>query len=120
VRWKNQILENAKQAAVALGFPEGAHNEIMGWRFLVESTPSAFLFLDGTGDGERTRRGIEAARAEVARAGGKSLLVAGHGKTPAERMLSDVLLGDRVSFELARLRGVDPVPVEAITRFKQA
>jgi glucose/mannose-6-phosphate isomerase len=31
LRWKNQLLENAKQAAAAVVFPEAAHNEIMGW-----------------------------------------------------------------------------------------
>jgi hypothetical protein len=30
------------------------------------------------------------------------------------------MLGDLVSLELAKARGVDPLPVEAIERFKQA
>ena len=31
-----------------------------------------------------------------------------------------VMLGDLVSLELARQRGVDPLPVDAIERFKEA
>ena len=31
-----------------------------------------------------------------------------------------MMLGDLVSLELAAQRGVDPVPVEAIERFKEA
>jgi hypothetical protein len=34
-------------------------------------------------------------------------------------MLWAVMLGDLVSLELARGRGVDPLPVEAIERFKE-
>ena len=41
------------------------------------------------------------------------------GETRLERMLWAVMLGDLVSLELARQRGVDPVPVAAIERFKE-
>ena len=41
------------------------------------------------------------------------------GETRIERLLWAVMLGDLVSLELARQRGVDPDPVEAIDRFKE-
>ncbi len=41
------------------------------------------------------------------------------GETRIERLLWAVMLGDLVSLELARQRGVDPVTVEAIERFKE-
>ncbi len=40
------------------------------------------------------------------------------GETRTERILQSVMLGDLVSLELAKARGVDPMPVEAIERFK--
>lgn len=40
------------------------------------------------------------------------------GQTRTERVLQAVMLGDLVSLELARARGVDPVPIETIDRFK--
>ena len=40
------------------------------------------------------------------------------GKTPLERLLYLVLLGDLVSIYLAVLQGVDPTPVEVIDRLK--
>jgi glucose/mannose-6-phosphate isomerase len=40
------------------------------------------------------------------------------GESRVERLVSMVLLGDLVSLYLAALRGVDPAPVDAITRLK--
>jgi len=41
------------------------------------------------------------------------------GETRLERLLWTVMLGDLVSLEIARQRGVDPLPVEAIDRYKE-
>ena len=41
------------------------------------------------------------------------------GETPAERVLSLVLLGDLVSIYLSALLGVDPSPMEPIERLKE-
>lgn len=143
LRWKNQILENAEQAATAVGFPEGGHNEIMGWRHLASLPPmgdtaaprsgpatasslarsaagSVLVLLDDDDGAEGSRRLRVAALAEAGASGLPTVSVPGHGETAVERTLADLLLGDRVSVEMARLRGIDPVPVEAITRFKQA
>ena len=42
------------------------------------------------------------------------------GETRVARLLWATMLGDLVSLELAGQRGVDPVPVESIERFKEA
>jgi hypothetical protein len=77
--------------------------------------------LDGTGEGHDARlRTATAAEAELERLGLPLVRVAAHGADPLSRIWSDVLLGDRVSVEVARRRGVDPIPVEAILRLKQA
>jgi glucose/mannose-6-phosphate isomerase len=44
--------------------------------------------------------------------------VAPRGRTPLERLVSLVLLGDLVSLYLAVLRETDPVEIEAITALK--
>jgi hypothetical protein len=41
------------------------------------------------------------------------------GETRVERLLWATLLGDLVSLELARLRGVDPEDIEAIEKLKE-
>jgi hypothetical protein len=40
------------------------------------------------------------------------------GEPRTERLLHAVMLGDLVSLELAKGRAVDPLPVDAIERFK--
>jgi hypothetical protein len=42
------------------------------------------------------------------------------GESRVARLLWTVMLGDLVSLELAERRGVDPLPVEPIERFKAA
>ena len=41
------------------------------------------------------------------------------GRSRLARMFSLVMMGDMVSVELARLRGVDPVPVARIAELKR-
>ena len=52
------------------------------------------------------------------RGGGHAPRRQSRGETTVERVFSLVLLGDLVSLYLAVLRGVDPEPVDAITRLK--
>jgi glucose/mannose-6-phosphate isomerase len=135
VRWKNQILENGKQAAFEAAFPELAHNEIMGWEFAAGRLDPVYLLLEAEPEGAASaavgsapgatdarpgaalRRG---AIAELERAGARCLRVPAFGANTAARLLSHILLADRTSLELASRRGVDPLPVAAITRVKQA
>jgi glucose/mannose-6-phosphate isomerase len=58
-----------------------------------------------------TARAIEPHAANVIR-------IETEGETRTERLLHTVMLGDLLSLELAKARGVDPMPVEAIERFK--
>jgi glucose/mannose-6-phosphate isomerase len=54
------------------------------------------------------------------RGAGPQSEVAGRGGGPATCLFSHVLLADAVSVEVARRRGIDPLPVEAIERVKRA
>lgn len=122
LRWRNQILENGKQGAFATAFPELAHNEVVGWQHLCRVAQTALVVLEGGEPGVDGMRGrvIEAAVAEWGRCGGMVVRVPARGQTRAAVLLSHLLLADQASVELARLRGVDPVPIEAIARLKRA
>jgi glucose/mannose-6-phosphate isomerase len=128
LRWKNQLLENGKQMACESAFSELAHNEIMGWEFAAGRLPSVFLFLqdappgaeDGGGSAGALRSVTAAAQRELARAGGRVLTVPGHGGGRTARLLSQLILADMTSVELARVLDIDPVAIEAIERVKQA
>jgi glucose/mannose-6-phosphate isomerase len=120
-RWMTQLQENAKQAACAAAIPELFHNEIVGWRFAAASLPAVHLVLEDSGSTEATRiRVANAAWDELAACGARVCRIPSRGHAPAARLLSHILLADRVSVEVARRRGIDPVPVEAIERVKAA
>lgn len=127
VRWRGQLQENAKQAACAAAFPELAHNEITGWRFAVEQLPSVHILLEDDRSAEGVRGAhARAAAAELAASGARVVRIPPHRKRaergggPAVCIFSHVLLGDAVSVEVARRRGIDPTPVDAIERVKRA
>jgi glucose/mannose-6-phosphate isomerase len=107
-RWKTQMNENAKTPCFANELPELCHNEIAGWEGAGELGRFSAVFLDDSDLHPRIRQRIELTRG----------LIAGEHRT--ERLVSLVLLGDLVSLYLAVLRGVDPSPVVAIDRLKDA
>ena len=109
-RWKTQLNENAEVAAFASELPEADHNEVCG----ADDRLTA-VFLDDDGLDPRLRARIEVTADLMP----GSHHVAARGTTPTDRVLSLVLLGDLTSVHLAYARGVDPTPVEAISRLKE-
>lgn len=115
-RWKTQVNENAKAQALFSELPEADHNEICAWgddRF-------AAVLLEDVDQHPREHRRFELTAEAVAAAGAEALRVETEGDTRVARLLWATVLGDLVSLELAAARGVDPLPVEAIERFKAA
>jgi glucose/mannose-6-phosphate isomerase len=119
-RWKTQLNENAKVAAFASELPEADHNEICGWERGRARAPLAAVFLEDSDHHPRMTRRIELTADAVSDAGAPAERVAGRGERRLARLLSLVLLGDLVSVYVAVLEGVDPTPVAAIERFKDA
>jgi glucose/mannose-6-phosphate isomerase len=116
-RWKCQVNENAKLPAFYSELPEADHNELCGWG--VEAGLCA-VFLEDSDQHPRERRRIELTAEVVAGDGARTVRIETAGETRVARLLWATMLGDLVSLELAKARGVDPLPVEAIERFKQA
>jgi glucose/mannose-6-phosphate isomerase len=119
-RWKTQINENAKTPSFANELPELDHNEIAGWDGAGELGRFSAVFLDDSDLHPRIRQRIELTRGLIASRGAATYRVDGIGETRTERLVSLVLLGDLVSLYLAVLRAVDPSPVDAIARLKEA
>jgi glucose/mannose-6-phosphate isomerase len=115
-RWKTQANENAELAAFASALPEGDHNEIEGWA----GTEGAFsaVFLEDRDQHPRVRRRFELTTELIEPHARGVVRVETEGETRTERLLRAVMLGDLVSLELAKARGVDPMRVDAIERFK--
>lgn len=121
VRWKNQLLENAKQPAYEAAFPELAHNEIMGWKAAADAGCLVHLVLeDPVRMDLRGVRVRDASIRELETQGGRVLRIPGRAGSLPVRILSHLVLADQVSLEVAALRGIDPLPVDAIERVKMA
>ncbi|HEY1854386.1 MAG TPA: bifunctional phosphoglucose/phosphomannose isomerase [Solirubrobacterales bacterium] len=119
-RWKTQIDENAKAPAYFEEIPEADHNDIGAWETAAREGSFSAVFLEDRDANPRVQRRFELTAESVAGAGAGVVRVETAGATPTARLFWTTMLGDLVSLELARRRGVDPGPVEAIERFKQA
>ncbi|HET8954996.1 MAG TPA: bifunctional phosphoglucose/phosphomannose isomerase [Solirubrobacterales bacterium] len=118
-RWKTQINENAKQPAFRAELPEADHNEICGWAPDAGAEQMAAVFLEDCDQHPRERRRFELTAELVGAEAATVLRLETAGETRIERMLWATLLGDLVSLEIARLRGVDPESIVAIDRLKE-
>lgn len=117
-RWKTQANENAKLPAFFSELPEADHNELCGWDAPADRL--AALFLEDRDQPPRLRRRFELTAAAVAAEGAATVSVETAGETRVARLLWATMLGDLVSLELAAARGVDPLAIEPIERFKEA
>jgi glucose/mannose-6-phosphate isomerase len=115
-RWKTQVNENAKLPAFSSVLPEADHNELEGWSGAEQRL--AAIFLEDRDQHPRERRRFELTAKAVEPHAAAVIRHETEGETRTDRLLHTVMLGDLVSIELANARGVDPMPVEGIERFK--
>jgi glucose/mannose-6-phosphate isomerase len=118
-RWKTQLNENAKHAAVFTELPEANHNEIEGWAWAHEHTPAAAVMLDSPDLHPRLERRMDLLTDLIGEIGVPVIRVAARGETPVEHVLSLVHLGDLMTVRIAEADGIDPEPVDAIEGFKR-
>jgi glucose/mannose-6-phosphate isomerase len=120
LRWRGQIQENAKHLAFGNLLPEMNHNEINGWLQPEEMVRNFIaIFLRDREDHERVQARMEITRKIVGRHAGGALEVESQGETLLARIFSLIHLGDWVSYYLALLNGVDPMPVPVIENLKK-
>jgi glucose/mannose-6-phosphate isomerase len=118
-RWKTQINENAKSPAWWSEIPEADHNELLGWSGASGDERPAAIFLEDRDQHPRIARRFELTASTVQPNAAAVVRVETAGETRLERLLWAVMLGDLVSLELARQRGVDAETTEGIERFKE-
>ena len=118
-RWKTQVNENAKFPAWWGSLPEADHNELLGWAGAVGDERGAAIFLEDRDQHPRIAKRFELTAAALKPNAGAVVRIETAGETRIERLLWAVMLGDLVSLELARQRGVDADAAEPIERFKE-
>ncbi|CAN5529399.1 bifunctional phosphoglucose/phosphomannose isomerase [soil metagenome] len=119
-RWKAQINENSKAAAVFEELPEASHNTVVGYE-QPDSLRDHMLVVILTAASEHPRNGLRARLlAELlatARIGHQMVRV--EGEERLAQALSAAVLGDYVSVYLAFTYGIDPSPVAVIDHMKE-
>lgn len=117
-RWRSQLSENSKATAFSWTLPEFNHNEIVGW---MESPREEILPLmiatnvqlpDMNDIVESTNITLENHGVPFCQ-----VRIGGHDRT--ECAMKALMLGDYVSYYLAKLRGVDPIEVKPIVSLKK-
>ena len=119
LRWRTQFNENPKLIAREDAFPASNHNDINAWvHDNAAKHMSAILLRD---PGAHKRNALRAELTKKIAFKGKAFSVLEYeaqGKSALARAVSAVVMGDLVSVYLAIKMGVDPTPVEIITRLK--
>jgi glucose/mannose-6-phosphate isomerase len=121
-RWKDQVEENAKRLAEFDLFPELFHNAIVGWDSMPRSDARhwAVVILEWPHQPTALAVGIAHLQGLLRRRRVPVRRIALDAEDRLEALLTGVSFGDHVSLFLAEAAGVDPLPVEAITRLKRA
>ncbi len=115
-RWRCQIEENSKQIALHHVFPEMNHNEIVGWSN--NNKNLAVVILRDIEENDYIESRFEITK-KLAWKNSNVIEIVAKGKYPLTRMMSNAILGDLVSIELAKLNNVDPTPVDIIENLKE-
>jgi len=120
LRFKTQLNENSKTPAKAEVVPELCHNEVVGFEGSKELlSRMCIVLLRDPGEEAVVRERMEAVKEEAEGRVGGLVEFRSRGSSRIGKMLSAILFGDAVSVYLAVLYGVDPTPVETISRIKR-
>lgn len=119
-RFKNQLNENSKMNALLSIFPELNHNELVSLSHLNKGEHNfAAIFIRDEEDHIRVNKRIEITKSMLGAKLGGAIELPSSGKGRLARMLSQIFFADLLSVYLAILAGIDPTPVDAITKFKK-
>ena len=121
LRLKAQLNENSKVPACLASFPELNHNDLVGWNLdPVDRGRFVLIILRGMSDNERVDRRVDLTRQLLADEFPEIHEIKSRASGVLDRTMALVQYGDYLSCHLARLSGVDPLPVDRIVRLKEA
>lgn len=122
MRWKFDVNENAKAPAFWSAYPELDHHEICGWGQHGDVTRQVFTLVELRHGFEHPQvaRRFEATRAIIEETLVQVLEVQAAGEGRLAQLLDLMYTGDWASCYLALDHDVDPGPIDAIARLKEA
>lgn len=118
-KWKISFNENSKNVAFCSELPEFNHNEFMGWTSHPMQKPYAVIDLISSYDHPQIIRRFEISDRLLSGMRPHAITVHLGGETIIQQMMWACVLADFSSIYLGILNGVDPTPVELVTRLKQ-
>ena len=119
-RWRCQLNENAKVITHINVIPEMNHNEIVGLgRPRKFNTDTLLVFIGDPAAHERNKIRHRLLKTLIKYEIRDILEIKPAGRSSLQQMFYAMMLGDFVSYYLAILLGVDPMPVERIEQLKK-
>ena len=119
-RCRQELEENSKALCLSGVFPEMNHNEITGWEDPMRiSKDFAVIFLRDKDEHPRVTKRIEISKELIKRRARHIIEIRSMGKSLLARTFSLIYTGAFISFYLAILNGVDPMPVNNVTYLKE-
>jgi glucose/mannose-6-phosphate isomerase len=118
-RWKTQFNENGKIPAWWSSMSELDHNEVVGWTEPYGRS-HAVIALRHDGESPEVAERFPLSLAIAADAGASTEEVRTHARSTLARIFDLITRGDHVSAYVGIRRGIDPTPVDVITRLKAA
>ncbi len=118
-RWVTQINENSKQLAHYHLFPEMNHNEIVGWEnpeIIIKN--GVVINLRHSREHSQVSRRFDIVNGILKEKGIEIVDIRFKADEFLEEMMGLLYIGDFLSYYLALENGVDPTPVDIITRLK--
>lgn len=118
-RWRCQLNENSKIFAHSHSIPEMNHNEIVGIGGICKvAAMTKIIFLDDPEGHIRNKKRVRITQDLIGKHTAGMIRLEGEGKSRLERAFYLIWLGDFVSYYLAQLRRVEPLPVKRIDALK--
>ncbi len=119
-KWKINFNENSKNVAWCNQYPEMNHNEILGWTSHPTEKPYAVIDLCCNLDNDRVKKRFEITNRLLSGKRPAPHVVNVDADSELKALLWAIVLGDFVSLYLALLNGINPTPVEIISKLKEA
>lgn len=120
-RFKTQLNENSKVHSKFDTIPEICHNEVESWPELASDLwRCSFIFIRDDNQDEKESRIVQGTLEYLKNLGIKNISeIVGTGSNRLARLLTAIYMGDYVSVYLAIARGIDPTPIDGISKLKR-
>ena len=119
-RFRAQLAENSKIISSHHVLPELDHNEIEGWNEdQFKDMKINIIWLQDEDDHERVKKRVKVTSELLSKIGINNIFISCNGNNSITRHLKLIFLTDMISYYLATINGIDPVPVNRILDLKE-